>query len=304
MKRKVIQIAGSTQLLSLPRKWALKHGVRKGDELDVLEEGNQLLIRTGAARNVDKKGELQFTDAQSYHKTPLATLYKLGYSEVIIMFKDARVIDLINKQLEELMGFEVVHQQQNSVVIKNVAEAMSAEFDAIFRRLFLTVLSSAQESLTIIKQKQYDALQSVFAIEKTINKLTFLCERLLTLSGYTDKDRSYFMYAITNCLEAIGDVVARICGVVDTYKPTISGAVLDFYKRMTILLESYHELYYKYNMNGLCTLQKQVEEERSEGLKLLMAKRGTEVAIVHFLVEIIDHIYEASTFLGGNKVID
>ena len=33
MKRKVIQIAESTQLISLPRRWAMKCNVKKGDEL-------------------------------------------------------------------------------------------------------------------------------------------------------------------------------------------------------------------------------------------------------------------------------
>ena len=47
MKRKVIQIAESTQLVSLPRKWALKYGVKKGDEVDVLEEGNKIVVSTG-----------------------------------------------------------------------------------------------------------------------------------------------------------------------------------------------------------------------------------------------------------------
>ena len=29
MKRKVIQIANSTQLISLPRKWTIKYGIKK-----------------------------------------------------------------------------------------------------------------------------------------------------------------------------------------------------------------------------------------------------------------------------------
>ena len=46
MKRKVIQIADSTQLISLPRKWALKYGIKKGDELDVEEQGSNVLVST------------------------------------------------------------------------------------------------------------------------------------------------------------------------------------------------------------------------------------------------------------------
>ena len=44
MRRKVIQIANSTQLISLPRKWSLQFNIKKGDELEVEEQGSKLSI--------------------------------------------------------------------------------------------------------------------------------------------------------------------------------------------------------------------------------------------------------------------
>ena len=44
MKRKVIQIANSTQLISLPREWAKKYNIKKGDELEIEAKGNKLEI--------------------------------------------------------------------------------------------------------------------------------------------------------------------------------------------------------------------------------------------------------------------
>ena len=35
IKRKVIQLAGRTLVVSLPSKWAKKHNVQKGDEIVV-----------------------------------------------------------------------------------------------------------------------------------------------------------------------------------------------------------------------------------------------------------------------------
>ena len=46
MRRKVLQIAESTQLISLPRKWTLKYNIQKGDELEVEENGNKIQIST------------------------------------------------------------------------------------------------------------------------------------------------------------------------------------------------------------------------------------------------------------------
>jgi len=46
MRRKVIQIAESTQLISLPRKWAVRYQVKKGDELNIEEQGSTLIVST------------------------------------------------------------------------------------------------------------------------------------------------------------------------------------------------------------------------------------------------------------------
>ena len=46
MGRKVIQIADSTQLISIPRAWGRKYNIKKGDELEVVEKDNMLEIST------------------------------------------------------------------------------------------------------------------------------------------------------------------------------------------------------------------------------------------------------------------
>ena len=64
MKRKVIQIAGSTQLVSLPRKWAKEHNVRKGDEVDVQENGNTVIVTVGNL-NMVEKAEIDITNLKT-----------------------------------------------------------------------------------------------------------------------------------------------------------------------------------------------------------------------------------------------
>ena len=44
MQRKVNQIGPSTLMVSLPSKWAKRYNVRKGDSVEVTEEGKSLHI--------------------------------------------------------------------------------------------------------------------------------------------------------------------------------------------------------------------------------------------------------------------
>ena len=44
MKRKAIQLASQTIVVSLPAKWVRQQGIKKGDEIDVEERGKELVI--------------------------------------------------------------------------------------------------------------------------------------------------------------------------------------------------------------------------------------------------------------------
>lgn len=57
LMRKVIQIAGSTQLVSLPRAWAKKNNIIKGQEIEVQEDGDKIII-TASSEPVVETAEL------------------------------------------------------------------------------------------------------------------------------------------------------------------------------------------------------------------------------------------------------
>ena len=44
MKRKVIQLAGKTLVVSLPHLWVKKHGVKKGHDMELQEKGTNILL--------------------------------------------------------------------------------------------------------------------------------------------------------------------------------------------------------------------------------------------------------------------
>ncbi|MBU4502331.1 MAG: AbrB/MazE/SpoVT family DNA-binding domain-containing protein, partial [Nanoarchaeota archaeon] len=86
MKRKVIQMAGKTMLVSLPAPWVKKFGIKKGDELE-LEEGNQnIIISTKKDYSASKiKIDISDLDTQVI-KWTLSAIHKSGYDEVEIIY--------------------------------------------------------------------------------------------------------------------------------------------------------------------------------------------------------------------------
>ena len=58
MKRKVIKLADKTSVVSLPSKWIKNYKVEKGDELDLEEIGNSILIKPSKQQTEIKKIEI------------------------------------------------------------------------------------------------------------------------------------------------------------------------------------------------------------------------------------------------------
>ena len=82
MKRKVIQIANSTQLISLPRKWSQKYGVKKGDELEVEDDGSRIIISTEKAQELGNI-EVDISGAdRDFLLFLIRSLYIKGYDEI------------------------------------------------------------------------------------------------------------------------------------------------------------------------------------------------------------------------------
>ena len=124
MKRKVIQIADSTQLVSLPRKWAIRYNIKKGDEVEVEEQGNKLLIGTEKTHDIGSiEVDISSLDRDSFMFL-IRILYIRGYNEIKLTFnnpladhhrigKKVKVISEIHNEVNRLTGIEVIQQKEN-----------------------------------------------------------------------------------------------------------------------------------------------------------------------------------------------
>ena len=88
MKRKIIQIANSTYLVSLPKKWCVDNNLKKGEEIDVEPKGGEVTI-TAEKKIIPTSTEMDITrlDRTSIFFA-IRALYKKGYDEIKLTFKN------------------------------------------------------------------------------------------------------------------------------------------------------------------------------------------------------------------------
>jgi phosphate uptake regulator len=234
MRRKIIQIAESTQLISLPRKWAKLHGIKKGDELEIEEQGSKLIVSTTHEGEI-KKGVLDLRDQPKLKRRSICAAYLKGYDELEILYSKPEYIQIIQTVLPEFTGYEIVKQDKNSCVIKQISKPTAEEFENVFNRLWLLLHDTCQTLVDGLNKQDPDQLQSLPFREVSINKFANFCRRIVNKGGYSAAELNSSIYFILMSLEFLGDEYK------DLSKYLLSEKKFD--KNLASLLAQINELY-------------------------------------------------------------
>jgi len=295
MKRKLIQMAGKTIVVSLPASWVKKYGLKKGEEIELEERGNTLSINTEKSLSV-KKTSLDLRSIKVSGQRIMAALYKRGYDEIDVVYDDIKQLEEVKKALSlEAKDFEIIQQSKNHCIIKSIAESTHKEFDNVLRRTFLvlnTMIEEIYEGLTSKDKKLIDAAKEH---EKTNNKLTHFCRRSLNKKGYKDYEITAIMYTIIEQLENIADELKFLCDFLiseDLKKLKVSKEVLDLFKDVQKNTNNFYELFYDFNLEKSEKFAEERKKIIETAKKLFMKKPNKEVKIVHHLMNVTQRVFE------------
>ncbi len=301
IKRRVIQIAGSTQLVSLPRKWAIKNNIKKGDEIDVIEDGDKIIVSANDVKKSEKV-KLDINNYKLFVLRAVASLYKSGYDEVELKFDDFKLVKDLPQQINELLpGFEVLDQTTNSLLIKSVATEDNAEFDSALRRIFIVTVAMGRNIFEILENFDKPKISSIMQLEMTNNRFCNFCERLLNKKGFKDHKKVTFVYNIVWELEKIGDQFKYICLFLDEHEKNIkpNKDIIELAKKTNKNLESFYELFYKFNQNLVAEIADSRKEIVEKSNQLFTQKLGNEIKILHHLVNVNQMIFNmVGSYLG------
>jgi len=291
IKRKVIQIANSTQLISLPRKWAQKYSIKKGDELDIEEEGSSLKVSVDKGLQVEKV-EVDVSGIGVMAKRVIAALYKSGYDEVHVKFSTTEELKYVQEVLKETcIGFEITSQEKNSLTAKAISSAVYSEFDSILRRSFLFLSSMIRESLEAIKKQDTTSLNNTILMDDNLDKFTDFCRRILNKKGYPTFRKTPPVYYIVEELEKIGDECKDICELLVKNPVKINKDTIAVYSEIAEFFDFFHELFYKFELAKVTVFEKK-KDDLNKKIGLLLDKSGRdEVKVLLHLSILVDKIF-------------
>ncbi|MBI5392134.1 hypothetical protein HZB00_03985 [Candidatus Woesearchaeota archaeon] len=294
MKRKVIQLAGRTVVLSLPQEWVKKYSIRKGDSLEVQASANQLVISTAFKSTASIVSLPTAGLNERSFRLAISGLHKAGYTEISLSPLNPLVLRTSQDMLKNLLlGFAVLEQTEKKCVLRTTGQDLAEQFQPSLRRAFLVTLSLADQSYEKMKNNQFRHLPELLELEQTNNQLTNFCERLLTSTGYTDTKQSCFLYVVVWNLEKIADDYKFICQRFYHSKKPFSPALLEIYAEINLFFHSYYTLFYTFSLEQLTFLSK--EKERIEQMiHATPTATPEELLLLHYLFSILTKITDFS----------
>lgn len=290
MKRKVIQLAGSTLVVSLPSAWAEKYKVRKGDDIEIIESNNVLKISKDSTASTDKKINLDLKDAtRTTTRAILSALYKQGYDEITVSYNNKEVYDaILEKRKEVLLGFTIHEVSKNNLILGSFTHDSPGEFDKSLRRAFLVTMSMGDNLLNAIKNKNLKDLKDIKSNENVNNQLTSFCERILN-KGFVTPDKTSFYYVVCWNLEKICDPYRDIITLIENEKQTnikFSEDTIKLFEIVNNFLKRYYDAFYNYSLSKVVDLDSDKKAIVNMAKKAYANKNAFECGVINYLFEI------------------
>jgi phosphate uptake regulator len=260
--------------VTLPIEWVKKEKIDKNRSVELNVVGNTVTISSQV-----EEQERVIVNGEDYRGSLIKVmqgLYRAGVNEIKVNFESNSTLEECQSITEKyLIGYEVIEQKKDYLVIKDITRESEEDFKIIFRRIFLILLEITGNE----DQAQMNSL------DKTLKKLTNYCQRILIKKGHIEFRKIPFYYLILDRIEKISDEYRWISRLKMTKKYDA------LHDELCGLLRIAYELFYKFEPIKYNKFSTRTYDIRNS----LKAGENAEMVVIH-----LHNIARALNSLGGD----
>lgn len=291
MKRKILKVGNASLAVSLPSKWARPLSLSPGDEIDVEEEGNQLIISPSRMAVAEEEVVIRVTKERKFYKRLILAPYIQGYNVIKVFYEgqDAR------KQVEEtlvnyMFGFDIIEQTPTHMTLKNIARGIEDEFPSMFLRTLYLIEQIVEELIATVETGETAHLEELKNYNAMIDKINVFCRRLLNTRVRMETSRITAAYRTICMVEEIGDeyhdIAKRMERRLGDLPTERFGALL---KRVRKIHSGFTKLYAQPTIESIIAFNRRCEEEKERITHLLEGKPADFFALMK-VAEILERL--------------
>lgn len=257
MKRKVVKLGPATMVVSLPSRWAKQRGISIGDEIDLEEFGQDLLLKPHATKKLRKK-RLDLTKHTNLLNRSVVAEYIKGTDEIEVLLNSPVKARKIQQRAEKLIGLEVIEQDKQRLLLKDLGGVDEENFETVVKRILFLLHTISDETLEAFRSKiiTLDYLQNM---EDNVNKFAEYGLRLLHKKGHQESKKITFFYCFLFLLEDLGDEYKRLAKTVEEYKITLNPSQIKLFSSINDFYQHLEKLCLKFTHERLLELANEYE---------------------------------------------
>lgn len=295
MRRKLVQQGAATLMVSLPRSWTKKYGLKKGDEIDIQEVDSALHIASQPAGH-KREAQLNLTQyTESAVRTAITNAYRAGYNSLTVTFRDERQYALIVDTISTyLMGFDITSKEGTTCVIESITEPSDEQFDAVLQKILGHI------SLLLTRTEERLRKKTTFEDYKTlvhrIHQYDNFCRRVLSRANLYGSTTP-LVWSFLNLLIHGQRELYHLNKLLDAH--TISFTHFDFFDRLKRAYQLLVDGYAQRNLKLLEELHTLEKEALYVDFYKLLQKNSKENLLLYHLGSSLRTFYLASSPLMG-----
>jgi phosphate uptake regulator len=190
--RKLQYTGGSSYIVSLPKKWIQDLGLKQGDHVVILRQGNSTLqIAPASKRPIKEQKEATIEVGKDHNPyfiaRKLIALYFLGFNVINVVPKEDRLLveqrEVIKNIIRRvLMGTEIIADSATGITLQVLINLLDLSVDTAFKRMLLIAKSMHRDTLLSLRENNVELAQEVIKSDDEVDRFSFYIVRQLKIA--------------------------------------------------------------------------------------------------------------------------
>ena len=226
--RRVQEVGGGTAMVSLPKEWAARNGVRKGTLISIQEgSADRLVLAPFSGEREMNQATLAFNpNEQRRLLGEITGFYLLGYDVIKIQGSERVSYDVreaIKGAMSHLVGLEIVEEDAYSITTQFLLDSSNLAPSKIFRRMHSIVNGMQADIVTSLVEGDKRMMKVIPDRDDEVDRLYFLLVRTIRSAVIDPMLAARYSISQIDCLdfrvaanvlESIGDTNVSMAKII------------------------------------------------------------------------------------------
>jgi len=322
--RKVQVIGGTTFVVSLPKKWVRRVGLKPGEELILVPKGNSGLLMK-LKGDIEKflnstiNIEVNSKDKEEILRLIIAS-YLAGYQNIRIASNvqiDPDIDSFIRSNSWKFMGLEISEDSEKELVLTTLFNSSALTVQKGLTKILRTVSNMHRNAIKAFVNADVKLAEETIKFDDEVDRLNLFIIRQLTLFqgnlmtsdvGIDMLEESLIYRSIVKDLERIGDYAVEIAKKVSPKLKLPPSLRQEMSNLSEIAMETYRHALNSFLSNDITTVNKVFENEanfrkkKESILNACITRYSLDSASFIKLIQILDILHE--TMAKGKSIVN